>query len=212
MYVCGFASTSSMPPVRISMTEEASRSRPRPPLPALSAMRSRTIQPTLCRVSAYWLPGFPRPTTSFTFRSSPQRPAGGTPPSPGHGERPRDGVRRGSPAMVSRPGVRLPGEQVSLERAHRGLLVRLRVVPAADVERAVGHEEAELVASVPAHVAGVAAPSLLRLVDGPFDGDDDVAEVLARARREGEGAGFVARAGGRLARVPRVCLGREERE
>ena len=56
-------------------------------------------------------------------------------------------------------------EQPLLQGAHCGLLGGLGVVPAADVERAVGHEEAELVAGVPAHVARVAAPSLLRLVD-----------------------------------------------
>src|SRR5439155_2434201 len=45
---------------------DASRVRPLPAQPARSAMRSRTIQPTLWRVLAYWSPGLPRPTTIFT--------------------------------------------------------------------------------------------------------------------------------------------------
>ena len=44
---------------------------------------------------------------------------------------------RAAPASAS--------QQPALEGAHRGLLGGLGVVPAADVERAVGHEEAELV-------------------------------------------------------------------
>ena len=101
MYVCGLASTSSWPPARISSTDDASRSRPRPAFPARSATRSSTIQARLWRVSAYWLPGFPRPTTSFTSGQHPQcaAPLRGL---RGHGERPRDRVRRGSLAMVSR--------------------------------------------------------------------------------------------------------------
>ena len=52
------------------------------------------------------MPGFPRPTTTFTTDRL-RRRHGRARSLAGHGERPRDGVRRGSPAMVSRPGVRL---------------------------------------------------------------------------------------------------------
>ena len=60
-----------MPLYRTWTLSLASRWRPRPVRPARSANRSRTIQPTLCRVPAYWLPGFPSPTTSFTMRLNP---------------------------------------------------------------------------------------------------------------------------------------------
>jgi hypothetical protein len=60
-----------MPFQRSSSTSLASRWRPRPDRPALSAIRSSAIQPMLWRVSAYWPPGLPRPTTSFTMRRLP---------------------------------------------------------------------------------------------------------------------------------------------
>ena len=44
-------------------------------------------------------------------------------------------------------------EEAPLQGTHRRLLHGLRVVPAADVEDAVGHEEAELVGGAPAEVA-----------------------------------------------------------
>ena len=92
MNVRGLARTRSRPLYRIWMLSDASRWRPRPDRPARSASRSSTIQPMLCRVSAYWPPGFPRPTTSFTIRIPPQRrgPSRGPDTAPGHGERPRD--------------------------------------------------------------------------------------------------------------------------
>ena len=188
MYVCGFASASSRPSSGRSSTDDASRWRPRPACPARSASRSSTIQPTLCRVSAYWLPGFPRPTTSFTI-------AGGPPDE--HGERPRDRVRRGSrpwyrrsrisagvaaPARASRPprpARRGPSRRRGACRASRG---------------------GELVASAPADVAGLAAATLLGLLDGPLDRDDHVAEVLAACRAAGRtprGRSSIAASGGR---------------
>ena len=66
MNVWGLARIRSRPLYRSSSVELASRWRPRPDRPARSASRSSTNQPMLWRVSAYWLPGLPRPTTSFT--------------------------------------------------------------------------------------------------------------------------------------------------
>jgi hypothetical protein len=71
--VSGFTSVRSMPRNRPIATDEASRVRPLPSQPARSASRSRTIQPMLWRVFAYWSPGFPRPTTIFNGASG-QRP------------------------------------------------------------------------------------------------------------------------------------------
>ena len=73
-----------------------------------------------------------------------------------------------------------------LKRAHFALLGRVGVVPAADVERAVGHEQAELVGTGPADVAGLAAATLARLLDRPLDRDDDVAQMDAAAGRADE--------------------------
>ena len=70
------------------------------------------------------------------------------------------------------------------------------VVPAADVERAVGHEQAQLVGGRPADVAGLAAAARLGLLARPLDGDDDVAEVRAGGRAaeaDGRGAASAAR-------------------
>ena len=102
MYVCGLARISSRPLVRSSIVEDASRWRPRPDRPCRSASRSSTIQPMLWRVSSYCLPGLPRPTTSFTMRVR---------TSWTHGERPRDGVRRGLASWyraLGAPALALP--------------------------------------------------------------------------------------------------------
>ena len=50
----------------------------------------------------------------------------------------------------------------------------------------MGREEAQLVGRRPADVAGLAAAAGLGLLDGPLDGDDDVAEVRPAAGRERE--------------------------
>src|SRR6187431_2278311 len=82
--------------------------------------------------------------------------------------------------MVARSAAIL-GEESLLERAHRGLFGRLGVVPAAQMEHAVGHEEPELVDRRPADVAGLAAPAGLGLADRALDRDRDVADVDASA-------------------------------
>lgn len=64
--------------------------------------------------------------------------------------------------------ARLVREQAPLEVAHRGLLSGLGVVPAAEVQRAVGHQEPKLVCGRPAHVPGLAATPLLGLRDRPL--------------------------------------------
>ena len=78
-------------------------------------------------------------------------------------------------------------EESALELPHRRLLDRLRVVPAADVERAVDAEQPEFVGRRPAHVTGLAATPLDGLLDRPLDRDDDVAEMGPAARRKREG-------------------------
>src|SRR3989442_14841660 len=65
MYDRGLASTTRRPPRRASAT---SLVLPEPLCalkrsPALAASRSTTANPTLCRVSAYFKPGLPSPTT-----------------------------------------------------------------------------------------------------------------------------------------------------
>jgi hypothetical protein len=70
-------------------------------------------------------------------------------------------------------------EEPGLEGAHRRFLGRFGVVPATDVEGAVGRQKAQLVGGGPADVAGLAAVAGLGLLDGALDGDDDVANVLS---------------------------------
>ena len=82
----------------------------------------------------------------------------------------------------ARPGARLQG-------AHRGLLGRFGMVPAAQVQRAVDREQPELVGRRPADVAGLAATALDGLLDRPLDRDDDVAEMQAPAGRQRKGRG-----------------------
>src|SRR3954469_17231541 len=81
--------------------------------------------------------------------------------------------------------VRAP-EQPALEGAHRGFLVGLRMVPTADVEGAVRHEQAHLVRGRPGDVTRLPAATLAGLLDGPLDEDDDVAEMRPPARRQRE--------------------------
>src|SRR5450759_2985314 len=172
MNVSGFASTRSRLRKRPCTTALASRVRPRPAQPARSASRSTTIQPMLWRVFAYCSPGFPSPTTTFTL---PPR-GGGRSRGTLNGPNPRwigplagwyrapervahPASPRGSPGVSSgSPG----GEDRPLQRPHRGLLGGLRMVPAAEVESAVDHEQADLVGRGPADVAGLAAAALDR--------------------------------------------------
>ena len=84
-------------------------------------------------------------------------------------------------------------EEAPLERPHRRLLHGLRVVPAADVQSAVRHQQPELVRGSPANVACLAASPLGRLGNGAFHGDHDVAEVDPCARRQHERVGAPGR-------------------
>ncbi len=61
------------------------------------------------------------------------------------------------------------------------------MIPAADVERAVDDEEAQLVGRRPGHVVRLAACAGLGLINRAFDRDDDVAEVRAPAWRQPKG-------------------------
>src|SRR6476661_614662 len=132
----------------------------------------------LWRVFAYWSPGLPRPTTIFT-----RAPLAGDARRAGHAERARSrrGRARGNP--ISR---RSAAEQLPFQLPHRPLLRRLCVVPAAHVERPVGHEEPELVRGGPADVAGLATAALGGLRGRPLDRNDDVAEMRPLAWWPGE--------------------------
>ncbi len=65
MNVSGLASQRVQPGATSQRASSASNAGARcQASPCLRASASRTIQPRLCRVRAYWRPGFPRPTTS----------------------------------------------------------------------------------------------------------------------------------------------------
>src|SRR5664280_679634 len=149
MNVSGFASTRSRLRKRPCTTALASRVRPRPAQPARSASRSTTIQPMLWRVFAYCSPGFPSPTTTFTL---PPRPTTNGPDPGGPGNR-EIVPRRGAGGSSGR-------EDGPLQLPHGDLLGWLRVVPAAEVEPAVDHEQAELVGRRRPDIAGLAAVAL----------------------------------------------------
>ncbi len=83
-------------------------------------------------------------------------------------------------------GVQVAGEQTPFERAHGGLLGRLRVVQAADVKCAVGDQQAQLVGRGPADVAGLTATTGFGLLGGPLDRHDDVTERGPATRRQRE--------------------------
>src|SRR6187431_2629259 len=148
-----------------------------------------TSQPMLWRVPAYCEPGFPRPTTSFkipprTARCGPKPVRGRRAASPGHGREGRSGMVPGR-ANERRSGWD-GGEQPALQRPHGGFFLGFCMVPPADVEGAVRHEEPQLVGRGPANVAGVAASAGLGLLDRPLHGDDDVPEVRTAAWWEDE--------------------------
>src|SRR4051794_36297518 len=141
---------------------------------------SSATRTTPCRWSSTWhgswtpadMPGSPPCSSrrSWRTRESPR------PPGPSRSE-----------ARAAEAWPSVAGEEAALELAHRRLFLRLRMIPAADVERPVGHEESELVPRVPADVAGLAATAGGGLVHGPFDRHDHVAQVHASAGREREG-------------------------
>ena len=107
IHVSGLTSVRSIPRNRPIATADASRVRPLPAQPARSASRSRTIQPMLWRVFAYWSPGFPRPTTIFKLAPSSERPCRARGAISPNGPESRPG---GPAAMVAAtPGLNLPG-------------------------------------------------------------------------------------------------------
>ena len=161
-------------------------------------------------------PGFPRPTTSFT-----PPPGSQTGPDPvRHGRREgqspmvagramrcrgphRDGhaaLLRRRPASAGHAGTRPSGaQQATFECPHRRLLGRLGVVPAADVQRPVGHQQPQFVGGRPAHVPGLAATTLPRPARSP-------ARPRRRCRR-GAAAGPAAARTGKPGRRRRTGAG-----
>jgi hypothetical protein len=91
------------------------------------------------------------------------------------------GVRNRPIASAAERRIRDAGsatcEKSLLNGAHRTLRGRLGMVPAADVESAVGDEKQELLGSRPPHIAGLSAPTARGLLGGALDRDDDVAEL-----------------------------------
>ena len=78
-------------------------------------------------------------------------------------------------------------EQFAFEGAHRGLLGRFGVIPAADMQRPMRDEQAQLVGRrPPADVARVPATPGFRLFSCALDRDDDVAEMRQAAGWERE--------------------------
>jgi len=106
------------------------------------------------------------------------RTAGGDARAPHHAHRRRRVRGRGVRSSIGRQFV----QQLVLERAHRIALVGVCMIPSADVEDTMNYEQSELVRHRPTHVAGVPAAALLSLFRRALDRDDDVAQVLARAR------------------------------
>ena len=68
-------------------------------------------------------------------------------------------------------------QQPPLERTHLALIRRRCVVPAADVERPVGHQQPQLIGRRPSDVARLTATPSLGLLDRPLDRHDDIAEM-----------------------------------
>src|SRR5436190_7168474 len=146
----------SSPRYRPPTIELASFVRPLPSQSARSAIRSRTIQPMLCRVFAYCDPGFPRPTTIFT---KPPVALAGTWRSGGeHADRaqiPSGWARIAMVASAAELGGRFvadaslatgeAGQDRALDCPHRRFLGRCRMVPAADVKRPVDGKEQDFV-------------------------------------------------------------------
>ena len=101
------------------------------------------------------------------------------------------------PSKSTHPRRGLRGEEPLLQGAHRVPLSGIGVVPAADVQGAVGHEEPQLVGRRPADVAGLAAAALVGLGDGALDRDRRCRPGAAGRRRQDERAGRMGAAGGR---------------
>jgi hypothetical protein len=103
------------------------------------------------------------------------------------------------------------GEESPLERTHRSFFGRIRVIPAAEVQSAMSHEQPELVGRRPSDVSGLTATPSVRLLDRALDGHHDVADRLPNARRQRESPrGGTPTCG--LAFVMRKDLRREDRE
>lgn len=86
------------------------------------------------------------------------------------------------------------GQNSTLKSPHASLFHRLGVIPAADVQRSVDREKQQLLDGSPVDVAGLAAPAFSGLGNGPFRGDDYVAEMGPQAWRQRksllEGGGY----------------------
>ena len=100
-----------------------------------------------------------------------------------------EGLMRWYRSRSARIGGQWPPARSSLhlERAHRRFLAGLGVIPAAQVERAVRRQQAELVGGAQWTSPVWPPRPSCGLLDRSFDRDHDVAEVRAAARRQREG-------------------------
>ena len=133
-----------------------------------------------------WPESRPAATRSVAWATGGRAEGGWYPAERGRAGRASAGDLAGRSMASGWPRAARRAQQATLQRPHRGLLVGLRVVPAADVQDAMGDEQPQLVGGGPADVAGVAATTGLRLFHRPLHRHDDVAEVQPAARRQGE--------------------------
>lgn len=82
--------------------------------------------------------------------------------------------------MVPRPAT--SAEQATLQRAHGDFVSGLRVVRAAEVQGAVGHEQQKLVGGRPADISRLATATIAGLLDRSLHRDRDVPDVCPAAR------------------------------
>jgi DNA-binding MarR family transcriptional regulator len=98
-------------------------------------------------------------------------------------------ARAGGRLLRGWDGPRVEAQGARLQRTHGGLLDRVRVVPAANVEGAMCDEEAQLVGGRPPDATSLPAAALARLFDDASDRNDDISQVNASTWRAHEQRG-----------------------
>src|SRR5207237_134550 len=110
MYVCGRSTATGPPPARPCPSTAFQRVWSSG-TPSLRAASSATRNPALCRVAAYFWPGFPRPTRSRTvYFFAPLSAAGALAGAPAAGAPGAPGAAPGAPGGApGAPGAAAPG-------------------------------------------------------------------------------------------------------